>query len=218
MPTKPRKPSKISKTNKTRKPPKASTASKATPKAGHARKPAPAAKATPEHGKTLTLGNTNATTATVLPAPDGTTTLRLQRTIKAPAERIYQCFLDPDAYAKWLPPHGFTGKVHAMEAKVGGSFRMSFSTINRGWTHFFNGTYRELVPNRRIVHTDRFEDPAMGAGEMTVTIDLEPVKGGTRLSIVQSGIPAGPAGDGAPYGWSQSLDNLAALCEQELPF
>jgi uncharacterized protein YndB with AHSA1/START domain len=166
-------------------------------------------------GKDLTIG---ATRATVQPAPDGTTTLRLVRTIKAPADRVYQCFVDPDAYAKWIPPHGFTGKVHSMEPKVGGTFRMSFSTIHRTWTHFFGGVYKELVPGRRIVHTDRFEDPAMGEGEMTVTIEFEPVEGGTRLTIVQSGIPKGPAGEGAPYGWSQSLDNLASLCEAELPF
>ena len=163
-------------------------------------------------GKTLTLG---ATTATVGGNPDGTTTLRLTRVIKAPAERVYQCFLDADAYAKWLPPHGFTGKVHKMEPKVGGSYRMSFSTIDRKMSHVFGGRFVELVPNKRIVHTDKFEDPAMGTSEMTVTIDLVPVKGGTRLDIEQRGIPKGPAADGAPYGWSQSLDNLAALCEVE---
>ncbi len=161
-------------------------------------------------GKTLTIG---ATTATVGGNPDGTTTLRLTRVIKAPAERVYQCFLDADAYAKWLPPHGFTGKVHEMQPKVGGKYRMSFSTIDRKMTHFFGGRFVELVPNKRIVHTDRFEDPAMGTSEMTVTIDLVPVKGGTELRIEQRGIPKGPAADGAPYGWSQSLDNLAALCE-----
>jgi uncharacterized protein YndB with AHSA1/START domain len=172
--------------------------------------PTPSAATTTKHG---------ATTATTSagPRPDSLT-LRLSRVIKAPPERIYQCFLDADAYAKWLPPHGFTGKVHKMEPKVGGSFRMSFSTINRSMTHFFGGTYKELVPNKRIVHTDRFEDPAMGAGEMTVTIELTKVEGGTRVDIVQAGIPKGPAADGAPVGWSQSLDNLAALCEQELPF
>jgi uncharacterized protein YndB with AHSA1/START domain len=161
-----------------------------------------------------------ATTATTSDGPrPNTLTLRLSRVIKAPPERIYQCFLDPDAYAKWLPPHGFTGKVHKMEPKVGGAFRMSFSTIDRKWTHFFGGTYGELVPNKRIVHTDRFEtdDPSM-QGEMTVTIELTKVPGGTRIDIVQAGIPKGPAADGAPVGWSQSLDNLAALCEQELPF
>lgn len=171
--------------------------------------------AAPAAPKTLTLGKTN---ATVTPAADGTTTLRLVRVIKAPADRIYQCFVDADAYAKWLPPHGFTAKVHEMDAKVGGSFRMSFSTINKSWTHFFGGTYNELVPGRRIVHTDKFEDESMGKGEMTVTIDLKPVEGGTEVTIVQAGIPKGPAGEGAPYGWSQSFDNLAALCEQELPF
>lgn len=161
-------------------------------------------------GKTLAIG---ATTANVARNPDGTTTLRLTRVIKAPVERIYRCFLDADAYAKWLPPHGFTGKVHEMQPKVGGKYRMSFSTIDRKMTHFFGGRFVELVPNKRIVHTDRFEDPAMGTSEMTVTIDLVPVKGGTELRIEQRGIPKGPAADGAPYGWSQSLDNLAALCE-----
>ena len=174
-----------------------------------------AAKAAPQTARTLTLGKTS---ATVTPAADGTTTLRLVRVIKAPADRIYQCFIDPDAYAKWLPPHGFTGKVHKMEPKVGGTFRMSFSTINRSWSHAFGGVYKELVPNQRIVHTDRFEDEAMGKGEMTVTIDLRPVKDGTEVTIVQAGIPKGPAGEGAPYGWTQSLDNLATMCEQELPF
>jgi len=179
----------------------------------------PSAKTTsrkmPQAAQTLTLGKT---VATVTPAADGTTSLRLVRTIKAPAERVYQCFLDPDAYAKWIPPHGFTGKVHHMEPKVGGTYRMSFATIDRKWTHAFGGKYLELVPNRRIVHTDRFEDESMGKGTMTVTIDLKPVKDGTEVTIVQSGIPKGPAGEGAPYGWSQSLDNLATLCEVELPF
>src|SRR5687768_11714293 len=163
----------------------------------------------------LTIG---ATQAQVTTDPDGTKTLRLVRTIKAPAERIYQCFLDADAYAKWIPPHGFIGHVDRMEPKVGGKFHMSFATISRSWSHSFGGKYLELVPNKRIVHTDKFDDPAMGEGEMTVTIDLKPVKDGTEVTIVQSGIPKGPAGEGAPYGWSQSLDNLATLCEQELPF
>ncbi|MEA3190044.1 MAG: hypothetical protein QOD77_626 [Thermoplasmata archaeon] len=164
--------------------------------------------------KTLTLG---ATHATVTHAADGTTTLRLVRVLKAPADRVYACFVDPDAYAKWLPPHGFTGHVHKMEPKVGGTFRMSFSTLDRKFTHFFGGAYKELVPGKRIVHTDCFEDPAFGEGEMTVTIDLKPVAGGTEVTIVQSGIPKGPAAEGAPYGWSQSLDNLAALSEQAPP-
>jgi uncharacterized protein YndB with AHSA1/START domain len=166
--------------------------------------------------RTLTLGATTAKTET---NADGTLTLRLTRVIKAPAERIYQCFLDADALPKWMPPHGFTGRVHKLDAKVGGSYKMSFSTINKSWTQAFGGVYKELVPNQRIVHTDRFEAGPNGPpGEMTVTIDLKPVKDGTEVRIEQRGIPAGQMADGAPYGWSQSLDNLAALCEQELPF
>ena len=208
----PRKPTpQARKTTAPRKPAKAATSIadlSAKDRAGLDARTAAMRKAT--QGKTLTIG---ATTATVAANADKTLTLRLTRVIKAPAERIYQCFLDADAYAKWLPPHGFTGKVHKMEPKVGGAYRMSFSTIDRKMTHFFGGKFVELVPNQRIVHTDRFEDPAMGLSEMTVTIDLVPVQGGTRLEIEQRGIPAGPAADGAPYGWSQSLDNLAALCQ-----
>ncbi|HUR62469.1 MAG TPA: SRPBCC domain-containing protein [Candidatus Thermoplasmatota archaeon] len=182
------------------------------------------------HDKTQTTSSQKTTTApqaapgkTTHTVSDGprpnTITLRLQRTIHAPAKRIYECFLDADAYAKWLPPHGFTGKVHSMEPRVGGSFRMSFSTIGRSWTQSFGGTYRELKPYSRIVHTDHFEtdDPSQ-QGEMTVTIELTPVAGGTRVDITQAGIPKGPSASGAPIGWGQSLDNLASLCEQELPF
>lgn len=170
----------------------------------------------PPAGKAMTIGATSARTST---NPDGTLTLHLVRVIKAPAERVYQAFLDADALAKWLPPNGFTGKVHKLDAKVGGSYRMSFSTINKSWTQAFGGKYKELVPNKRIVHTDKFEtdDPTM-QGEMEVTIDFKPVKEGTELTITQKGIPKGPSADGAPTGWSQSLDNLARLCEQELPF
>ncbi len=165
------------------------------------------------NGKPTKLGDT-----TITLNKGKTTSLRLVRVIKAPPERVYQCFLDPDAMAKWLPPHGFTGHVHAMDARVGGKYRMSFSTINKKWTSFFGGTYKELVPGKRIVHTDKFEDASMGDSEMTVTIDFKPVKGGTEITILQEGIPAGPAADGAPYGWSQSLDNLTRMCEAELPF
>jgi uncharacterized protein YndB with AHSA1/START domain len=147
-----------------------------------------------------------------------TVTLEIVRKLKAPPERVYHAFIDPDAMAKWLPPHGFTGRVHAIDARVGGSYRMSFSTLGGKWTHFFGGIYKELVPGKRIVHTDKFEDPAMGDSEMLVTVDLKAVPGGTEVRIRQEGIPAGPAADGAPYGWSQSLDNLANLVEAELPF
>ncbi|MEA3137765.1 MAG: hypothetical protein QOJ26_266 [Thermoplasmata archaeon] len=178
--------------------------------------PKPAAGKPAATAKTLTLGKTS---ATVTPAADGTTSLRLVRVIKAPAQRIYDCFLDADAYAQWLPPNGFVAHVDKMEPKVGGKFRMSFSTISKSWTQAFGGTYKELVPGKRIVHTDRFETKdASQQGEMTVTIDLKPVAGGTEVTIVQSGIPKGPSADGAPYGWSQSLDNLARMCEPELPF
>lgn len=148
-----------------------------------------------------------------------TTTLRLSRVIKAPAERIYKAFLDPDALAKWIPPNGFTGHVHKMDARVGGSYRMSFSTINRSWTQFFGGKYLELKPYERIVHTDKFEgDDPNFQGEMTVTITFKPVRGGTEVNIVQENIPKGPAAEGAPEGWKQSLDNLQRLCEAEVPF
>lgn len=149
-----------------------------------------------------------------------TTTLRLSRVIKAPPERIYQAFLDPDALAKWIPPHGFTGHVHQMDARVGGSYRMSFSTINRSWTQFFGGKYLELKPYEKIVHTDKFEGDVPdfpSDAEMKVTVTLKPVSGGTEVNIVQEGIPKGPAAEGAPEGWKQSLDNLQRLCEAEVP-
>lgn len=160
------------------------------------------------------------TTKAQTPKP-ATTTLRLQRVLKAPPERIWHAFLDPDALAKWIPPNGFTGKVHSMDARVGGSYRMSFSTINRSWTQYFGGRYLELKPYEKIVHTDRFEgdQPDFPSDhEMIVTITLRPVKDGTELTIVQEGIPAGPAAEGAPEGWKQSLDNLQRLVEVELPF
>ena len=148
-----------------------------------------------------------------------TTTLRVSRVIKAPPERVYQAFLDPDAMAKWLPPNGFTGHVHNIDARVGGSFRMSFSTINRSWTQAFGGQYLELVPGKKIRYTDHFEssDPGM-QGEMNVTVTFKAVAGGTEVTVVQEGIPKGPAADGAPEGWKQSFDNLQRLCEAELPF
>ena len=164
-----------------------------------------------------------ATKQTNTPAPKTEfRTLRISRVIKAPAERIYNAFLDPDALAKWLPPHGFTGHVHEMSAKVGGKYRMSFSTINRSWTQFFGGKYLELKPYEKIVHTDAFEGDVPGwpkGHTMTVTILLKPVKGGTEVQIEQGPLPKGsPASEGAPEGWGQSLDNLQRLCEAELPF
>ena len=163
----------------------------------------------------LEIGKTSATVETT----PKTVTLRLKRVIKASPEKIYKAFLDPDALAAWLPPNGFMARTHAMEARVGGKFRMSFYTANKSWENTFGGEYLELVPNEKIVHTDKFEtdDPSM-QGTMTVTIKLTPVEGGTLLEIEQAGIPVGPAASGAPYGWAQSLDKLAQLVEPELPF
>lgn len=170
----------------------------------------------PPEGEPFEVG---ATTAIVTTTPQKTITLRLKRHIKASPEKIYKAFTDPDVYVAWLPPHGFVGKVHAMDARVGGKFRMSFYTANKSWENTFGGTYVELVPFSRIVHTDRFEtdDPTM-QGEMRVTITLTPQEGGTLVEVVQEGIPAGPASSGAPYGWSQSFEKLAQLVEPELPF
>lgn len=182
---------------------------------------------TPATAKAKPAGRSGARPAAKAPArvhqaaPAETVSLRLRRIIKAPAQRIYQAFLDPDALAKWIPPHGFTGHVHHLEPKVGGTFRMSFNTIGRTWGHTFGGRYLELKPYERIVHTDRFEGDMPGFPsdtEMRVTITLKPVPGGTEVNIVQEGIPKGPAADGAPVGWGQSLDNLQRLCEVELPF
>lgn len=167
--------------------------------------------------KTLVVGKTTGT----LTEREHTMDLRLRRVFKAPPERVYACFVDADAYAKWIPPHGFTGHVHQMDPKVGGTFRMSFNTINRSWGHTFGGRYLELKPFERIVHTDQFEgnDPMFPSDrEMKVTITFTKVKGGTEVNILQEGIPKGPAADGSPQGWGQSLDNLARLCEAELPF
>lgn len=140
--------------------------------------------------------------------------LTLTRIMKAPAKRIYNAFLEPDAYAKWLPPNGYTGHVHSMEPKVGGGFRMTFASLDKSDVHSFGGSYLELTPYTRIVHTDKFEtdDPTM-QGEMRITITLEEIDGGTKVTILHEGLPPGPAGDGAPEGWGQSLDNLQRLVE-----
>lgn len=171
---------------------------------------------TPSEGKPFEVGET---TATVNTNPNKTVTLHLRRVIKASPEKIYKAFLDADALSAWLPPHGFVGRMHSFEPKVGGKFRMSFYTVTKSWENTFGGVYLELVPNQKIVHTDKFEtdDPTM-QGEMKVTIKLTAHPEGTLVEIEQTGIPAGPAASGAPYGWSQSLDKLAQLVEPELPF
>jgi len=145
-----------------------------------------------------------------------TGTVRLHRVLRAPAERVYRAFLDPDAMAKWLPPHGYTGKVHEMDARVGGGYRMSFTNLGTGSSHSFGGTYLELVPGELIRHTDKFDDPNM-PGEMIVTVKLRSVVCGTELDIVQEGIPAQIPVEFCYLGWQESLTLLAQLVEPEVP-
>lgn len=145
-----------------------------------------------------------------------TGTVKLHRVLTAPASRVYKAFLDPDAMAKWLPPHGFTGKVHAMDARVGGRYRMSFTNFSTGHSHDFGGEYLELVENERIVHTDKFDDANL-PGEMRVTIALKPVLVGTELSIEQSGIPDAIPVEMCYLGWQESLQLLAQLLQAQIP-
>ena len=144
-----------------------------------------------------------------------TNTVRLHRMIRATPERIYRAFLDADAMAKWLPPHGFTGKVHHLEAKVGGSYRMTFTNFTTGDGHSFGGEYLELVPNERIRHTDTFDDPNL-AGTMQTTISLRATPFGTELNVVQEGIPAAIPAEACYLGWQESLILLAQLVEPEI--
>jgi uncharacterized protein YndB with AHSA1/START domain len=145
-----------------------------------------------------------------------TNTIRLHRVLRSTPERVYRAFLNPDAMAKWLPPNGFTCKVHHMDAKVGGTYRMSFTNFTTGSSHHFGGTYVELIPNERIRYTDKFEDPNL-PGEMQATIVLKPVFCGTELSITQEGIPAAIPAEACYLGWQESLILLAKLVEAEIP-
>ncbi len=147
---------------------------------------------------------------------ESTNTVRLHRVLRVPADRLYRAFLDPDAMAKWMPPHGFTGKVHQMDARVGGSYRMSFTNFSTGSSHAFGGTWVELSPHERIRYTDRFEDPNL-LGEIQVTITLRTVSCGTELTIVQEGIPSVIPLEGCYVGWQESLSQLAALVEPTIP-
>jgi uncharacterized protein YndB with AHSA1/START domain len=143
-------------------------------------------------------------------------TVRLHRVLQAPPERIYKAFLDADAMAKWLPPNGFTGKLHHLEAKVGGTYKMSFTNFSTGHSHSFGGAFLELVPNERIRHTDKFDDPNL-RGEMQTTISLKKVFCGTELNIVQEGIPEVIPVEACYLGWQESLTLLAQLVEAEIP-
>ena len=144
-----------------------------------------------------------------------TGTVTLHRVLRAPPERVYRAFLDPDALAKWLPPHGFTARVLEMDARVGGSYRMHFTNLGNGQRHVFGGRYLELVPNERIVNTDRFDDANL-PGEMITTVTLQTVSVGTELKVVQQGIPAAIPVEGCYLGWQDSLQLLAQLVEPEI--
>jgi uncharacterized protein YndB with AHSA1/START domain len=145
-----------------------------------------------------------------------TNTIKLHRVFMAPPERVYRAFLDAGAMCKWLPPNGFTGQVHHLEAKVGGTYKMSFTNFTSGKSHSFGGEYLELIPNERIRHTDRFDDPNM-PGEMTTTIELKKVMVGTELNIVQEGVPAMIPPEACYLGWQESLALLKLLVEAEIP-
>ena len=143
-------------------------------------------------------------------------TVRLHRVLRSTPERIYRAFLDPEAMSKWLPPNGFTGKVQQMDARVGGKYRMSFTNFTSGKSHSFGGEYLELVPNERIRHTDKFDDPNL-PGEMVVTVTLKKVIVGTELNIVQEGIPDVIPAEACMLGWQESLALLTKLVEAEIP-
>jgi uncharacterized protein YndB with AHSA1/START domain len=143
-------------------------------------------------------------------------TIRFHRVLRATPEKVYRAFLDPDAMVKWLPPNGFTGKVHHMEAKVGGTYKMSFTNFTTEHGHSFGGEFLELVPPERIRHTDTFDDPRL-PGEMQTTITLRRVSCGTEVHIVQEGVPAVIPPEACYLGWQESLALLAKLVEAEIP-
>jgi uncharacterized protein YndB with AHSA1/START domain len=143
-------------------------------------------------------------------------TITIHRVFKAPPERVYRAFLDPDAMARWSPPYGFVGKVHSMDARVGGGYRMSFTNFGTGTAHTFGGTYAELVPNERLRYTDRFDDPNM-PGEMEITVSLRKVMCGTEVTITQAGIPEMIPPEMCHLGWQESMAQLANLVDPEIP-
>ena len=147
---------------------------------------------------------------------NNTNTIRLHRVLRATPERVYRAFLDPEAKVKWLPPHGFTGKVHHIDARVGGSYKMSFTNFTSGKSHTFGGTYTELTPHERIRYTDQFDDPNL-PGEMQVTIEFKKVLCGTELNVTQEGVPAVIPAEMCYLGWQESLVLLAQLVEPEIP-
>ena len=145
-----------------------------------------------------------------------TNTIKLHRVLRASPERVYRAFLDADAMAKWLPPNGFTGKVHQLDAKVGGTYKMSFTNFSTGKSHSFGGTFLELTPHQLIRYTDKFDDPNM-AGEIQTTITLNQVSVGTEMNVVQEGVPGVIPAEACYLGWQESLVLLAKLVEAEIP-
>jgi uncharacterized protein YndB with AHSA1/START domain len=143
-------------------------------------------------------------------------TIRLHRVLRAAPERVYRAFLDAEAMAKWLPPHGFTGKVHHLDAKVGGTHKMSFTNFTTGKSHSFGGRYLEMKPNELLRYTDKFDDPNL-PGEMQVTVTLKKVSSGTDVTIVQEGVPDAIPADACYLGWQESLTQLANLVDPEIP-
>lgn len=143
-------------------------------------------------------------------------TIRLHRVLRATPERVYRAFLNAEAMAKWLPPHGFTGKVHELNATIGGSYRMSFTNFNTGTSHAFGGKFLELVPNERLRYTDVFDDPNL-PGEMQTTVVLKKVSVGTELHVTQEGVPDAIPAEACYLGWQESLTLLAQLVEPEIP-
>ena len=147
---------------------------------------------------------------------NNTSTIRLHRVLRATRERVYRAFTDANAMAKWLPPNGFTGQVHYLDAKVGGTYKMSFTNFTTGSSHSFGGEFLELKPNERIRYTDRFDDPNL-PGEIQTTITLNKVSVGTELNILQEGVPGVIPAEACYLGWQESLTLLAKLVEAEIP-
>jgi len=145
-----------------------------------------------------------------------THTIRLHRVLRSTPEKLYRAFLEADALTKWIPPHGFTCKVHHLDAKVGGTFRMSFTNFTTGGSHAFGGSYLELVPHERLRYTDKFDDPNL-PGEMQVTVTLKKLMCGTEVNIVQEGVPAVIPAEMCYLGWQESLTQLAMLVEPDIP-
>jgi uncharacterized protein YndB with AHSA1/START domain len=145
-----------------------------------------------------------------------THTIRLHRVVRSTPEKVYRAFIEADAMSKWLPPYGFSAKVHHMDAKVGGTFKMSFTNFTTGKGHSFGGKYLELVPHERIRYTDKFDDPNL-PGEMNVTVSLKKVSCGTEVNIVQEGVPAVIPAEACYLGWQESLSQLVTLVEPDIP-